>query len=147
MRHHPIDFNDRDKQMTIQDRNPPARHPSVYKSPGMESGKEAEEEPPYETLPTERVDLANPEPEHEREIAQNHAHERPLLPHERDETTRHQSTGLGNENERSRAVIGQAAEDTEHGLRDTDLHGIPSDIIAWDIVDSDVPEKPREKKR
>ena len=146
MRYHPIDLNDRDKQMTIQDRNPPARRPFPHQSPGMESGNEAEEEP-YETLPAEHVDLANPEPEHEREVAQNHVDERLLLPHERDETTRHQSTGLGNENEHSRAVIGQAADDTEHGLRDTDLHGIPSDIVAWDIADSDMPERTQEKKR
>ncbi len=132
--------------MTIQDRNPPATRPFPHQSPGMESGKEAEEEP-YETLPAEHVGLANPEPEHEREMERNHVDEPLLLPHERDETTRHQSTGLGNENAHSRAVIGQASDDTEHGLRDTDLHGIPSDIIAWDTADYEAAERTQEKKR
>ncbi len=52
-----------------------------------------------------------------------------MLPHERDETTG--STGTNEQaDERSREVIKKAHDDTKHGLKDTDQHGIPSDIKA-----------------
>ncbi|SCY28833.1 hypothetical protein SAMN05216420_104120 [Nitrosospira sp. Nl5] len=110
-----------------------------------ETGPDAtEKQPENETLPTERVELVNPEPGQE---AQGETDEQPLLPHERDETTRSQGTSRDNEDERSRAVVGQAAEDTEHGLKDTDRRGIPSDIVASDAPAPNVPKKAREKKR
>jgi hypothetical protein len=37
----------------------------------------------------------------------------------------------------SRDVVEQAREDTEHGLKDTDLRGIPSDIISSDVAPGD----------
>ncbi len=64
---------------------------------------------------------------------QDQAEGQPLLPHERDETTGPSGTGLASQEERSRDVIGQAAEDTERGLKDTDRRGIPSDIVASDV--------------
>jgi hypothetical protein len=84
----------------------------------------------------QRVDLPNPDPE-----APHQTEEQPLLPHERDETTRPTSTGLGTSNEQSRDVVEQAREDTEHGLKDTDRRGIPSDIIASDLSSSDNKKK------
>lgn len=120
-------------------RKPPTKRKSA------EKGSHAiEKQSENETLPTERVELVNPQPDQE---TQSQPDEQPLLPHERDETTRSQGTGLGNEDERSRAVIGQAAEDTEHGLKDTDRRGIPSDIVASDVPAPNVPKKAREKKR
>jgi hypothetical protein len=74
---------------------------------------------------SQRVDLPNPEPH-----ARHQTEEQPLMPHERDETTRPTATSLGTSNELSREVIEQAREDTEHGLKDTDRRGIPSDIVA-----------------
>lgn len=115
--------------MTIQNREPPGGCRSSGMDPGKRKGKEAEGRAENETLPTERVELANRQPEQK---AQNQEDERPLLPHERDETTRPQGTSQGNENEHSRAVVGQAAEDTKRGLKDTDRRGTPSDIIASD---------------
>jgi hypothetical protein len=47
----------------------------------------------------------------------------------------------------SQDVIGQAKEDTEAGLKDTDRRGIPSDIVASETPASDTPKKAREKKR
>jgi len=44
-------------------------------------------------------------------------------------------------NEQSREVVEQAKEDTEHGLRDTDLRGIPSDIVASDLSSGDNKKK------
>jgi len=132
------------KHMKTQNGGPPAGRKSSGMAPGMEKGKEAERQPENETLPTEQVKLANPEPEQK---AENPADEQALLPHERDETTRRQGTSLGNEDERSRAVMGQAAEDTKRGLKDTDRRGIPSDIIASDVGGSDAPERARKKKR
>lgn len=122
-----------------RNRERPARRKSAEMGPHA-----TEKQSENETLPTERVELANPEPEQE---AQSQPDEQPLLPHERDETTRSQGTSLGNEDERSRAVIGQAAEDTKHGLKDTDRRGIPSDIVASDTPGLNVPKKAREKKR
>lgn len=84
----------------------------------------------------QRVDLPNPDPG-----APHQTEEQPLLPNERDETTRPTSTGLGTSNEQSREVVGQAKEDTEHGLRDTDLRGIPSDIVASDLSSGDNKKK------
>lgn len=80
----------------------------------------------------QRVDLPNPDPE-----AKDQAEEQPLLPNERDETTRPSATSLGTENKMSRDVVEQAREDTEHGLKDTDLRGIPSDIISSDVAPGD----------
>lgn len=136
--------------MTIQDKKPPAQH----ELPGIEKEEQTEkqflQQPEGETMPKVEVELANPEPEQEQEREahdQDQADDQILLPHERDETTRHHATSLGNENELSQAVIEQALEDTEHGLKDTDLRGIPSDIIESDIPGSDAAEKIREKKR
>ncbi|MEO5655353.1 MAG: hypothetical protein ABIR00_05145 [Nitrosospira sp.] len=53
-----------------------------------------------------------------------------LLPHERDETTGATATGNPNETGLGRAVMGQAADDIEHGLEDTDCRGIPSNILG-----------------
>ena len=131
--------------MAIRKRNPPAQRLSAHKPSRMEKEKEAGKLAPHaegETLPAEHVELARPEQE-----TRSQASEKTLLPHERDQTTGLQGTGLGNENERSQELIGQAAEDTEHGLKDTDLHGIPSDIIASDASPSNVPEKAQKKKQ
>lgn len=49
------------------------------------------------------------------------------LPHERDEAV-DVSDSAGQRNLGPRQVIEQAASDVSHGLRDTDLHGIPSDV-------------------
>ena len=43
--------------------------------------------------------------------------------------------------------MGQAAEDTKRGLKDTDRRGIPSDIIASDADGGDALEGTRKKKR
>jgi len=86
----------------------------------------------------QRVDLPNPTPQ-----AQDQTEEQPLLPHERDQTTRPVSTSLGTSNELSRNVIGQAHEDTEHGLKDTDRRGIPSDIVESDVVPGEQNKKRR----
>lgn len=54
-----------------------------------------------------------------------------MLPHERDETTG--PTGTNEKgSEKSREVIKRAHDDTKHGLKDTDRHGIPSDIESCD---------------
>jgi hypothetical protein len=87
---------------------------------------------------TERVKLPKAKSEHPEP---DQAEGQPLLPHERDETTGPAGTGLANQEERSRDVIGQAAEDTEHGLKDTDRRGIPSDIDASDAPESDTARK------
>ncbi|SEK62446.1 hypothetical protein [Nitrosovibrio tenuis] len=90
--------------------------------------KESQEEIQGETgIRTPRVDLPNPNPQ-----APHQTEEQPLLPHERDQTTRPTGTSLGTSNKQSQDVIEQAREDTEHGLKDTDRRGIPSDIIASD---------------
>ena len=80
----------------------------------------------------QRVELTDPDPG-----AKDQTEEQPLLPNERDETTRPTATSLGTENEMSRDVVEQAREDTEHGLKDTDRRGIPSDIFASDVVPGD----------
>jgi hypothetical protein len=91
------------------------------------------EAPPGETnhketgLVTEDVKLTKPasaQQGHEKAEGQS------LLPHERDETTGAASTGNPNETGLGRAVMGQAADDVEHGLEDTDCRGIPSDIFG-----------------
>ena len=94
---------------------------------------------------TERADLPNPKPD-----AQDQEEHQTLLPHERDQTTR--PTGTGHRgSEHSREVIGQAHEDTKHGLKDTDRRGIPSDIVDSDIPAADdipgVPSNGNAKKR
>lgn len=61
-------------------------------------------------------------------------------------TSRRQGTSLGNEDERSRAVMGQAAEDTKRGLKDTDRCGISSVIIGSDVGGSDAPKKGARKR-
>lgn len=50
-----------------------------------------------------------------------------LLPHERDEAPDPEIRD-GSETTGSREVIEQAARDIKRGLRDTDQHGIPSDV-------------------
>jgi hypothetical protein len=98
---------------------------------------------------TERVELTGPDAE-QKPLNPSVSEEETLMPHERDQTTKPAGTSEPNENEMSRAVIGQAAEDTEHGLKDTDRRGIPSDIVKSDLPGpkhgSDVPEKARKKK-
>jgi hypothetical protein len=93
-------------------------------------GKEA---PPGETnctetgLVTEDVKLTKADSAQDgREKAEGQS----LLPHERDETTGAASTGNPNETAMGRAVMGQAADDIERGLEDTDCRGIPSDIFG-----------------
>lgn len=114
--------------MTTSDKKPSSKEISCEKETG---------------LLTERVDLPVPEEEQ----TQDEAKEQTLLPHERDQTTRPVGTSLHNETELGQAVIGQAAEDTEHGLKDTDRRGIPSDIVASEVPASDVPSAKRKKKR
>jgi hypothetical protein len=91
------------------------------------------EAPPGETnctetgLVTEDVKLTKPNSAQQgREKAEGQS----LLPHERDETTGAASTGNPNETVLGRAVMGQAADDIERGLEDTDCRGIPSDIFG-----------------
>ena len=99
---------------------------------------------------TERVELTGPHAE-QKPLNPSVSEEETLMPHERDQTTKPAGTSQPNENEMSRAVIGQAAEDTERGLKDTDRRGIPSDIVKsdvpWSEQGSDVPEKARKKKK
>ena len=130
--------------MTIQNRKVSAGHKSSGMDPGKKTKKETGGQPGNETLPTERVELANPKPG---QNVKNQADGQSLLPHERDQTTGREGTSRGNEDERSRAIMGQAAEDTKRGLKDTDRRGIPSDIIASDADGGDVLEGTRKKKR
>lgn len=76
---------------------------------------------------TKREALTQP---HSGQQVRIRAEEQMLLPHERDETTGAAATGQANETGLGRAVIGQAAEDIERGLEDTDCWGIPSDIFG-----------------
>lgn len=96
----------------------------------------------------ERVDLSSPQ---QNPNEQAEPETQTLLPHERDQTTKPTSTSQPNENQMSRATIGQAAEDTRRGLKDTDRRGIPSDIVKSDGPESgqgaDVPEQARKKKK
>jgi hypothetical protein len=92
-----------------------------------------EEAPPGETncketgLVTEDVKLTKPDSAQQ---GNEKAEGQSLLPHERDETTGTASTGNPNETGLGRAVMGQAADDIERGLEDTDCRGIPSDIFG-----------------
>jgi hypothetical protein len=92
-----------------------------------------EEAPPGETncketgLVTEDVKLTKPDSAQQ---GNEKAEGQSLLPHERDETTGAASTGNPNETAMGRAVMGQAADDIERGLEDTDCRGIPSDIFG-----------------
>ncbi|SCX56481.1 hypothetical protein [Nitrosospira sp. Nsp1] len=97
-----------------------SRYPGKEAPPGKTNCKEA-------GLVTEDVKLAKPDSAqkwHEKAEGQC------LLPHERDETTGAVATGNSNETGRGRAVMGQAADDIERGLEDTDCRGIPSDIFG-----------------
>ena len=114
------------------------------KSREVAIGKATGKQPENEHLRKEPVDLIQPESEQE---TQAQAGEQVLLPHERDETTRPESTSQGNENALSQAVIGQASEDTKRGLKDTDRRGIPSDIVGANTNGLNVPEQARKKKR
>ena len=107
----------------VTDKKSDKKSPSGQTPPKRETG-----------MLTERVKLPKAKSEHPE---QDQAEGQPLLPHERDETTGPAGTGLANQEERSRDVIGQAAEDTERGLKDTDRRGIPSDIVASDVPASD----------
>ena len=111
---------------------------SKRKSRQEESKRSGKPIPPEKETGVEqqRVDLRNPEPE-----AQNQTEEQPLLPHERDQTTRPTGTAAPNSIEQARDVIEQAREDTEHGLKDTDRRGIPSDIAASDVAPRDQNKK------
>jgi hypothetical protein len=116
-------------------RNKPTSKPGSRKETGMM---------------TERVELKGPRTEQE-PLNPTVSEEETFMPHERDQTTKPTGTSQPNENEMSKAVIGQAAEDTEHGLKDTDRRGIPSDIVKSDVPasehGSDVPEQARKKKK
>jgi hypothetical protein len=98
---------------------------------------------------TERVELTGPHAE-QKPLNPSVSEEETLMPHERDQTTKPTGTSQPNENLMSQSVIGQAAEDTKHGLKDTDRRGIPSDIVKSDVPGSehgsDVPEQARKKK-
>jgi hypothetical protein len=99
---------------------------------------------------TERVELTGPDAE-QKPLNPAVSEEETLMPHERDQTTKPAGTSQPNENEMSQAVIGQAAEDTKQGLKDTDRRGIPSDIVKSDLPGSEegssVPEQARKKKK
>lgn len=96
------------------------RHPGEEAPPGETNCKET-------GLATEDVKLTKPASAQQgREKAEGQS----LLPHERDETTGAASTGNPNETGLGRAMMGQAADDIEHGLEDTDCRGIPSDIFG-----------------
>jgi hypothetical protein len=103
-----------------------------------------QDKPENKGLSTQPVQLNNPFPGNE---SKERADDQMMMPHERDETTRRDATSLGNENEMSQDVIGQAKEDTEAGLKDTDWRGIPSDIVASETPAADTARKTREKKR
>src|SRR5688500_5685948 len=106
----------------------------------MVTDKKSDKKPPSGQIPpkqetgvlAERVELPKPKSKSEHP-AQDEAEGQSLLPHERAQTTGPAGAGLANQDERSRDVIGQAAEDTERGLKDTDRRGIPSDIVASDV--------------
>jgi hypothetical protein len=113
------------------------RHPGKEAPPGETNCKE--------TGPvTDDVKLTKPD-----SVQQGHekAEGQPLLPPERDETTGAASTGNPNETGLGRAVMGQAADDIERGLEDTDCRGIPSDIFGSghcslpSVAESKDPEK------
>jgi hypothetical protein len=99
---------------------------------------------------TERVELTGPDSE-QKPLNPAVSEEETLMPHERDQTTKSVGTSQPNENEMSRAVIGQAEEDTRRGMKDTDRRGIPSDIVKSDVPGSepgsDVPEQARKKEK
>lgn len=87
----------------------------------------------------ERIDLSNKVSEN------NKADSEMMLPHERDETTG--PTGTNDvENEQSREIIKKAHDDTKHGLKDTDRHGIPSDLESSDSPQQVISEDIRKKK-
>lgn len=96
------------------------RHPGGEAPPGETNCKET-------GVVTEDVKLTKPD-----SVQQGYekAEGQSLLPYERDETTGAASTGNPNETGLGRAVMGQAADDIEHGLEDTDCRGIPSDIFG-----------------
>lgn len=60
--------------------------------------------------------------------APNQEEEQLLLPHDRDEATGSESTGSATTSQESRDTIKQAVKDIEHGLKDTERRGIPSDV-------------------
>jgi hypothetical protein len=121
------------------------KNPQNPQNPQVNAEKRpVQEEPENERLLTQPVQLNNPFPGHE---SKERADDQMMMPHERDQTTRRDATGKGNENEMSQDVIRQAKEDTEAGLKDTDRRGIPSDIVASETPAADTPKKAREKKR
>ncbi len=121
------------------------QNPQNQQNPQVNAeNRPVQEEPENERLLTQPVQLNNPFPGHE---SKKRADDQMMMPHERDETTRRNATSKGNENEMSQDVIGQAKEDTESGLKDTDRRGIPSDIVASETPASNTPRKAREKKR
>jgi hypothetical protein len=85
--------------------------------------------------PETQVNLSQPLPQGE-----------PFLPHERDQAPDAQPPD-GEETKGPREVIRQAQDDVNRGLRDTDLHGTPSDVPGPPIVrESDhVPGRKRRK--
>jgi hypothetical protein len=68
------------------------------------------------------------------------------LPHERDEAPDPKAPGSTG----PRAVVEQAARDIARGLKDTDRHGIPSDVPGPDVppdASQGAPRDPREGRR
>ena len=59
---------------------------------------------------------------------QNKSESEMLLPHERDQTAGPAGTDGPPQDEHSRNLMMKAYDDTKSGLKDTDCHGIPSDI-------------------
>lgn len=97
-----------------------SRHPGKEAPLGETNCKET-------GLVTEDIKLTKPDSAQKRH---EKAEGQSLLPHERDETTGAASTGNPNETALGRAVMGQAADDIEYGLEDTDCRGIPSNIFG-----------------
>ena len=62
-----------------------------------------------------------------------------MLPHERDESTGPTGTNAVGD-EQSREIIKKAYDDTKQGLKDTDRHGIPSDIKSSQLPEQTITE-------
>ena len=81
------------------------------------------------------------------QIDQNKSEAEMLLPHERDQTAGPAGTD-GPQDGHSRNLMMKAYDDTKSGLKDTDCHGIPSDIdksgspCKTGNSDDDVEDKP-----
>jgi hypothetical protein len=65
---------------------------------------------------------------HQKPLSSKQEKEELLLPHDRDETTGSSSTASATAHQESRDTVKQAVADIEHGLKDTERRGIPSDV-------------------